>query len=245
VTAPPELYPAIDVLGGKAVRLEQGDFERRKEYDADPLDAARRWVDQGAARLHVVDLDGARDGRPVNLEQLERIAAVAGVPVQYGGGLRSVEGVEAALAAGADRVVVGTTAFTDPDVLEAMLQSGSDRVCVALDVRGGVIATSGWVASTETTAPQAAIALAGRGVRNFVYTSVDRDGTLEGPDVEGVQRVLEVAGEARVVYSGGIGSAEDLRPLASLPLEGVIVGKALYEGRVSVQDGRLALGAAR
>jgi phosphoribosylformimino-5-aminoimidazole carboxamide ribotide isomerase len=244
VSTAPELYPAIDVLGGKAVRLEQGDFGRRKEYDADPLDAARRWVDQGARRLHLVDLDGAREGRPVNLGQLERIATEAGVPVQYGGGLRTVEAVAEALGAGADRVVVGTTAFTDPDTLEAMMQTGGERVWVALDVRDGVIATAGWLASTETAAPQAAIALAGRGVRGFVYTSVDRDGTLRGPDVQAVQRVLEAAAEAPVVYSGGIGSADDLRALAPLPLEGVIVGKALYEARMSVGEGRLALGAA-
>jgi phosphoribosylformimino-5-aminoimidazole carboxamide ribotide isomerase len=225
------------------VRLEQGDFERRTVYDSDPRDAARRWVEDGATRLHVVDLDGAREGRPVNLDQLERIAAEAGVPIQYGGGLRSVEAVEEALASGADRVVVGTTAFTDPDALEGMLQSGGSRVWIALDVRDGVIATAGWVASTETTAPQAAIALGGRGVRGFVYTSIDRDGTLEGPDVEAVRRVIDAAGDAPVVYSGGIGSVDDLRPLGSLPLEGVIVGKALYEGRVSVRDGQLALGA--
>jgi phosphoribosylformimino-5-aminoimidazole carboxamide ribotide isomerase len=245
VTPAPELYPAIDVFGGKAVRLEQGDFDRRKEYDADPLDAARRWVAEGAPRLHLVDLDGAREGRPVNLIQLERIAAEGGVPVQYGGGLRTVAGVEAALAAGADRVVVGTIAFTEPDVLEAMLQTGAERVWVALDVRDGVIATSGWMASTETTAPQAAIALAGRGVRGFIYTSVDRDGTMHGPDIEAVERVLDAAGDVPVVYSGGIGSLDHLRRLAALGLEGVIVGKALYEGRVSVRDGRAALGAAR
>jgi phosphoribosylformimino-5-aminoimidazole carboxamide ribotide isomerase len=240
----PELYPAIDVLGGRAVRLEQGDFQRSKEYEADPLDAARRWVEQGAPRLHLVDLDGAREGRPVNLAQLERIAGAAGVPVQYGGGLRSVDGVEAALGAGADRVVVGTIAFTDEDLLEAMVQSGGARVWVALDVRDGVIATSGWVASTETTAPQAAVALRGRGVGGFVYTSVDRDGTLAGPDVQGVERVIAAAGEAPVVYSGGVGTVDDLRPLAALALEGVIVGKALYEGRMSVSEGRRALAGA-
>jgi phosphoribosylformimino-5-aminoimidazole carboxamide ribotide isomerase len=236
VSPAPELYPAIDVLGGKAVRLEQGDYGRSKEYDADPLDAARRWVEQGARRLHLVDLDGAREGRPVNLGQLARIAADVGVPVQYGGGLRTVQAVSEALGAGADRVVVGTTAFTDPDALEAMVQCGGERVWVALDVREGVITTGGWLSSTETAAPQAAIALTGRGVRGFVYTSVDRDGTLEGPDVEAVQRVLDVVGEAPVVYSGGIGSVDDLRPLASLPLEGVIVGKALYEGRFTVKE---------
>jgi phosphoribosylformimino-5-aminoimidazole carboxamide ribotide isomerase len=239
--SPPELYPAIDVLGGRAVRLEQGDYDRSKEYDADPLDAARRWVEQGATRLHLVDLDGAREGRPVNLDQLERIAAQAGVPVQYGGGLRSVESVDRALAAGADRVVVGTVAFTDPDVLEAMVQSGGERVWVALDVRGGVIATSGWMATTETTAPQATIALAGRGVRGFVYTSVDRDGTLEGPDAEAVQGVLDAAADAPVIYSGGIGSLADLRGLAGLDLAGVIVGKALYEGKFTVTEAREVL----
>jgi phosphoribosylformimino-5-aminoimidazole carboxamide ribotide isomerase len=232
----PELYPAIDILGGKTVRLEQGDFGRRTEYDADPLDAAHRWVEAGATRLHVVDLDGARDGHPVNLAHLERIAAQAGVPVQYGGGLRGVEGVEAALGAGAERVVVGTAAFTDPDALDAMVQAGALRVWVALDVRDGAIATSGWMASTGTTASQAAIALRGRGVGGFVFTSVDRDGTLEGPDVDGVERVLGATGEAPVVYSGGIGSIDDLRPLASLPLEGVIVGKALYEGKFTVRE---------
>jgi phosphoribosylformimino-5-aminoimidazole carboxamide ribotide isomerase len=141
--------------------------------------------------------------------------------------------------------VVGTIAFTEPDVLEAMLQTGAERVWVALDVRDGVIATSGWMASTETTAPQAAIALAGRGVRGFIYTSVDRDGTMDGPDIEAVERVLDAAGDVPVVYSGGIGSLDHLRRLAALGLEGVIVGKALYEGRVSVPDGRAALGAAR
>jgi phosphoribosylformimino-5-aminoimidazole carboxamide ribotide isomerase len=231
-----ELYPAIDILGGKAVRLEQGDFGRTKEYDADPLEAALRWVSDGATRLHVVDLDGAREGRPVNLEHLGRIAAEAGVPVQYGGGLRSVESVDWALAAGADRVVVGTTAFTDPEALDAMVQSGGARVWVALDVRDGVIATAGWITNTETTAPEAATALAERGVEGFVYTSVDRDGTLEGADVAAVQGVLDAAGEAPVIYSGGIGSVDDLRPLGSLPLEGVIVGKALYEGRFTVKE---------
>ena len=232
----PALYPAIDILEGKAVRLEQGDFERQKVYDADPLEAARRWVDEGARRLHVVDLDGAREGRPVNLEHLQRIAAQSGVPVQFGGGLRSVRAVEDALAAGAWRVVVGTVAFTDPRELDAMVDHAGEQLRIALDVRNGFVATAGWMSSTSTTAPDAAEMLKLRGAGGFVYTSVDRDGTMLGPDVEAVTRVCRASLPNPVIYSGGIGSLDDLRPLASLPLAGVIVGKALYEGRFTVEE---------
>lgn len=232
----PALYPAIDILEGKAVRLEQGDFGRRTEYAADPLEAARRWVAEGATRLHVVDLDGAREGRPVNLGHLERIASDAGVPIQYGGGLRTAQAVEDAVASGAARVVVGTVAFTEPDVLDAMIARAGERVRIAVDVRDGVVATSGWLSRTSVAAPEAVATLKTRGAGGFVYTSVDRDGTMEGADVEAVQRVCEASRPAPVIYSGGIGSLADLEPLASLPIEGVIVGKALYEGRFSVAE---------
>jgi phosphoribosylformimino-5-aminoimidazole carboxamide ribotide isomerase len=241
----PALYPAIDILGGKAVRLEQGDFERRKVYDSDPLDAARRWVAEGATWLHVVDLDGAREGRPVNLEHLERIAARAGVPVQFGGGLRTVEAVLDAVGSGADRVVIGTVAFTEPDVLDAMIERSGDRVRIAVDVRDGVVATGGWLANTTITAPEAVAALRGRGAGGFIYTSVDRDGTMSGPDMEALAQACESANGAPILYSGGIGSLEDLEAIAALPdheVAGVIVGKALYERRFSVTDARLALG---
>jgi phosphoribosylformimino-5-aminoimidazole carboxamide ribotide isomerase len=243
----PALYPAIDILGGKAVRLEQGDFDRRKEYDADPLEAARRWVAEGAAWLHVVDLDGARDGRPVNLAHLERIASRAGVPVQFGGGLRTVQAVQDAVAAGADRVVIGTVAFTEADVLDGMIERAGERVRIAVDVRDGVVATSGWLSSTQVTAPEAVLALRGRGTGGFIYTSVDRDGTMKGPDLEALARVCEAARGGPVVYSGGIGTLADLESLATLPakeLKGVIVGKALYERRFSVAEAQRALGEA-
>lgn len=241
----PALYPAIDILGGKAVRLEQGDFERRKVYDSDPLDAARRWVDEGATRLHVVDLDGAREGRPVNVDQLERIATGSGVPVQFGGGLRSVQAVADAVTAGADRVVIGTVAFTEPDVLDGMIGHAGKRVRIAVDVRHGVVATAGWLSSTSIAAPEAVTLLKMRGAGGFIYTSVDRDGTMRGPDIDGLVRVCDAAMPAPVVYSGGIGTLADLESVAALPIHevaGVIVGKALYERRFTVADARRALG---
>jgi phosphoribosylformimino-5-aminoimidazole carboxamide ribotide isomerase len=241
----PALYPAIDILGGKAVRLEQGDFDRRKVYDSDPLDAARRWVSEGATWLHVVDLDGAREGRPVNIEHLERIAARAGVPVQFGGGLRTVEAVLDAVGAGADRVVIGTIAFTDPEILDGMIERGGERVRIAVDVRDGLVATRGWLTKTSIAAPDAVAALLDHGAGGFIFTSVDRDGTMDGPDTDGLAQVCKAAGDAPVVYSGGIGSLADLEAIAELPdcdVAGVIVGKALYERRFSVTEGRLALG---
>jgi phosphoribosylformimino-5-aminoimidazole carboxamide ribotide isomerase len=238
----PALYPAIDILGGKAVRLEQGDYERRKVYDSDPLDAARRWVAEGATSLHVVDLDGAREGRLVNLEHLERIAERAGVPVQFGGGLRTVDSVLDAVSAGADRVVIGTVAFTEADVLDDMIERAGDRVRIAVDVRDGVVATGGWLSSTSITAPEAVSALRDRGAGGFIYTSVDRDGTMAGPDTDALAEACRSAAGAPVVYSGGIGSLEHLEALAEHEIAGVIVGKALYERRFSVTDARLALG---
>jgi phosphoribosylformimino-5-aminoimidazole carboxamide ribotide isomerase len=233
----PALYPAIDILEGKAVRLEQGDFDRRTVYDADPLEAARRWVDEGATRLHVVDLDGAREGRPVNLQHLERIASEDDdVAVQFGGGLRSVEAVEQALDAGAERVVIGTIALTDRPVLDAVIAKAGGQVRIAIDVRDGRVVTSGWLSDTSLSVPEAIQGLKDRGAAGFVYTSVDRDGTLEGPDVDGIKLACRAAEPHSLICSGGIGSLDDLRAIAPLPIDGVIVGKALYEGRFTVAE---------
>jgi phosphoribosylformimino-5-aminoimidazole carboxamide ribotide isomerase len=243
-----DLYPAVDMLGGKAVRLEQGDFARQKVYGADPLVAARRWVEAGARRLHVVDLDGARDGRPVNLDALTRITEALPVPVQYGGGLRRAEDALGALAAGAAHVVIGTAAVTDPGVLEQLIAEAPERVAVAIDVREGRVATSGWVERTELRAPEAVAALADQGVRRFVYTSIDVDGTFGGPALDAFAEVVgsdTAAGAgAEFLYSGGIGSLDDLRALSALGLDrlvGVIVGKALYEGRFTIAEAEEAL----
>jgi phosphoribosylformimino-5-aminoimidazole carboxamide ribotide isomerase len=232
------LYPAIDMLGGKAVRLVKGDFDAKKVYDEDPLSAASEWVAAGARRLHVVDLDGARDGAPVNLEHLRRITDELRVPVQFGGGLRSLQAVSDALDVGAERVILGTAAFTDPALLDQALERWPGKVLVSVDVRGGRVATAGWTETIELTAEQVAGRLWEQGVRELVYTNVDRDGMLEGPDLEEVGRVAEAVSES-FVYSGGIGKLADLEGLVALKapsLTGVIVGKALYERRFTVAE---------
>jgi phosphoribosylformimino-5-aminoimidazole carboxamide ribotide isomerase len=238
------LYPAIDILDGNAVRLVKGDFDARKVYDEDPLAAARGWTEAGAGYLHLVDLDGAKTGAPVNLEHLRRIASELGVPVQYGGGLRSAQAVSDALGAGAARVILGTAAFTQTGLLEQALgEHGPERVLVSVDVRGGHVTTAGWTETTKITTEAVIDSLAERGARKLVFTNVDRDGMLEGPDLEEVRRVAETM-QGSLIYSGGIGDLVDLEGLAGLrgtSLEGVIVGKALYERRFTVAEGQAAL----
>jgi phosphoribosylformimino-5-aminoimidazole carboxamide ribotide isomerase len=237
------LYPAIDIMDGKAVRLVEGRFEDATTYHADPLDAARSWVGAGARFLHVVDLDGARSGEPRSLEHLRRIVAETGIPVQYGGGLRTVDAVRDALRAGAERAIIGTAAFRDIDFLDDVVSLFGARIVVAVDVKDGTIATEGWTQTTRMPAVEAIRGLTGRGVRSFVYTDVSRDGKLTGPDLEGVRAVARAV-RGRFLYSGGIGSTEDLRALARLRqvnLAGVIAGKSLYEKKFTVAEGQAAL----
>lgn len=239
-----DLYPAIDILGGKAVRLTKGEFEAKKVYDEDPLSAAAGWVEQGARRLHVVDLDGARDGVPVNIEHLRRIAGELDVPVQFGGGLRSMTAIEGVIEAGVERVVVGTAAFTDPILLDRALGEWPGRVLVSVDVRGGRVATRGWTETVDGVPEQVIGHLQAHGAGSLIYTNVDRDGMLEGPDLGEVRRVAQAAGDGSVIYSGGIGQLADLEGLKRLDessLTGVIVGKALYERRFTVAAAIAAL----
>jgi phosphoribosylformimino-5-aminoimidazole carboxamide ribotide isomerase len=239
------LYPAIDILGGKAVRLTKGDFDAKKVYDEDPLQAASAWVADGADHLHVVDLDGAKDGVPTNIDHLRRIAEGLSVPVQFGGGLRSLTAIEAVLERGVERVVLGTAAFSDEILLGEALGLWPGRVLVSVDVRGGQVATHGWTETIDGVVEEVIAQLGRRGARRLVYTNVDRDGMLQGPDLEEVRRVAQTV-QGSVVYSGGIGDLSHLEALASLrepSLEGVIVGKALYERRFTVSQALQALSA--
>jgi phosphoribosylformimino-5-aminoimidazole carboxamide ribotide isomerase len=242
------LYPAIDILDGSAVRLVKGDFDAKTVYESDPLAAAQSWVDGGARHLHVVDLDGAKGGRPVNIEQLRRIAAL-GVPVQYGGGLRSLEAVEEALAAGAERVILGTAALSDPGLLERTLdRHGAERIVVSVDVRGGEVSVEGWTRAASAGVGEVFTRLIEQGVRELAYTNVDSDGMLGGVNFDDLIGVARGAQGGQLLYSGGIGGIEDLRRLARVRSEaqlenlaGVIVGKALYEERFTIAEAHEAL----
>jgi phosphoribosylformimino-5-aminoimidazole carboxamide ribotide isomerase len=238
-----ELYPAIDILDGHAVRLRKGDYEAKRVYDEDPLSAATGWVRDGARHLHVVDLDGAKTGSLVNLDHLRRIVDELGVPVQFGGGLRSMDALDRVLQAGATRVILGTAAFTDPMLLDQALDRWPDKVLVSVDVRAGRVSTKGWTETIAGGLNEIVRQLTDRGANNLVYTNVDRDGMLEGPDLDEVRRVAQAV-EGSLIYSGGIGQLSDLEGLQGLgesSLAGVIVGKALYERRFTVAQALTAL----
>jgi phosphoribosylformimino-5-aminoimidazole carboxamide ribotide isomerase len=239
-----KLYPALDILDGHVVRLAQGDFDRSTTYGAEPLAAAKLWAKAGADRLHIVDLDGARAGHPVNLDGVRAIVQETGLEVQVGGGLRSIEAIDAALAAGASRVIIGTAAFNDPYLLTEALERHGKKIAVSVDARKGIVATAGWLEATDLQALDAIRALDNRGVSTIIYTSVDRDGTMEGPDTADVSEIADAVGDALLIYAGGIGSLDDLRALAQLErpeLAGVVVGKALYENRFTLAEAEAAL----
>jgi phosphoribosylformimino-5-aminoimidazole carboxamide ribotide isomerase len=239
------LYPAIDVRGGKAVRLLQGDYERETVYDADPVDAARRWAGEGAEYLHVVDLDGAKAGAPRNLDAVGRIAAAVDCPIQVGGGLRDAESAAAVLGAGAERVVIGTAALRDPEFLQQALAEHGDRVVVSVDTRGGKVSLSGWTETSDVDVADAVSKLSDRGAARFLCTTIEVDGTMEGPALSELRRIAATT-SARVIASGGVGDLSHLEALSQAAeeapnLEGVIVGRALYECRFTVREALAAL----
>jgi phosphoribosylformimino-5-aminoimidazole carboxamide ribotide isomerase len=228
------VYPAIDLRGGRCVRLEQGDFGRAKEYDADPVERARHWERQGAQAIHVVDLDGAEEGRPVQLELIGRIARTVGVPVQVGGGIRSIEDLRAVRGAGARRVVMGTAAVEDRDLRLSAIEEAGDSLLVAVDARDGVIATHGWRNSSGISVLDLSKELVANGVASVLYTDVARDGMDAGIALEGT---AAVAGIIPTIASGGVRGTEDVAALSRTSgVVGVVVGTALYEGKTTLRD---------
>ena len=237
------LFPAIDLRGGRCVRLHQGDYGQETVYGDDPVAQAVAFADAGAGWIHVVDLDAARSGIPENRDVVAAIAAAVDVPVQTGGGVRDRAAAEALFAAGVERVVIGTAALTDPDFVRDLARR--HRVAVGLDAKAGEVATDGWLVGSGRTVLDVARSFADAGGDAFIVTDISRDGTLEGPDLVGLRDVVD-ATPVDVIASGGVGTLDDLRALVAIEargrrLAGAITGKAIYEGRFTVEEGVAAL----
>ncbi|HEV7664796.1 MAG TPA: 1-(5-phosphoribosyl)-5-[(5-phosphoribosylamino)methylideneamino]imidazole-4-carboxamide isomerase [Chloroflexota bacterium] len=226
--------PAVDIRGGRCVRLIEGDFSRETSYADDPAIMAQHWAEQGAQRLHVVDLDGARDGVRANAATIERLLQALSIPVQVGGGVRTLETARALLEAGADRVVVGTAAAEHPEALAEWVDAlGAEHLVIGVDTRDGFVATRGWQTPTELQTLDFCRALKRSGIERVLYTDVARDGRLSGPDVAGTRAVAEILS---VIGSGGVATVADLQALADAGAEAAIVGTALYEHRITLKE---------
>jgi phosphoribosylformimino-5-aminoimidazole carboxamide ribotide isomerase len=238
-----DVIPAIDLQGGRCVRLVQGDFDRATVYGDDPPGIARRWEAAGAGRIHVVDLDGAKGGGPRQLDVVRQIAGAVGVPVQLGGGMRTLQDVEAAIAAGVDRVIIGTRAIEDPAFVGEALDRFGARIGVGIDAKDGRVAVRGWVDVSDVDALDLARSMAGRGVTTIVYTDIARDGMLSGPNVGAMRRMAEAVPEVAVIASGGVSALGDVLDLAATGTVGVVVGKAIYTGNLDLAEAIRALAA--
>ncbi len=231
-----QVIPAIDLRNGKCVRLFQGDYDRETVFGDDPAAAATRWVAAGASRLHVVDLDGARDGVRANMAAVEAILAAVNVPVQLGGGIRSAKSAAELLNLGVDRVIFGTAAIEAPDEVRTTIkQSGAESVVVGVDAKRGFVSTRGWTEATQVRATDLMTEMAGMGVRRFMYTDTERDGTLSHPNFDSTSEVLEAVPHP-VIAAGGIATIDDLARLADMGAEAAVTGVAIYSGTLDLRQ---------
>lgn len=230
-----EIIPAIDIRSGRCVRLFQGDFAQETVYADDPVEVACRWAAQGASRLHVVDLDGARLGHPVNTDVILAIVRKVHLPVQLGGGLRTESAVEAALGLGVERAILGTAAAGDMALVERLVSRFGSAIVVGVDARNGRVATTGWTTTTDIAAAELVKHVAAAGVERIIFTDIDRDGTLSEPNYESYQALL-AAGKPAIIASGGVRDIAQLQRLAALGVEGTVVGKALYSGTIDLAE---------
>ena len=242
-----EIIPAIDLLNGACVRLHQGDYDQVTRFSEDPVAQALSWQSQGATRLHLVDLDGAKRGQPINDAAVRAITVALDIPVQLGGGVRSLERAEELIACGLDRVILGTVAIEQPELVQELAQRHPGRIVVGIDANDGRVATRGWVEQSDVLATDLAKQFSAAGIAAIITTDIATDGTLAGPNLEAL-RTMAQCSAVPVIASGGIGCMADL--LSLLPLEppgvtGVIVGRALYDGRVDLAEAIAALGEAR
>jgi phosphoribosylformimino-5-aminoimidazole carboxamide ribotide isomerase len=242
-----DVIPAIDLLGGRCVRLYQGDYNQSEVFGEDPITMAQAWVNQGAGWLHLVDLDGAKTGNPVNLPVIAKILESISIPVQVGGGLRTHERVKNLLEMGVRRVILGTVAIEQPELVGQLCEQYPNQIVVGIDAREGKVATHGWLETSEVGAVALGQQMAIAGAAAIIYTDIQRDGTLQGPNLPMLREMAEAV-TIPIIASGGIGSLTDLLSLLALEpqgVTGVIVGKALYSGNVSLREAIHAIGPGR
>ena len=242
-----EILPAIDLLDGACVRLHQGDYDQVTRFSEDPVAQALSWQSQGATRLHLVDLDGAKRGEPINDAAVRAITSALDIPVQLGGGVRSLERAEELIACGLDRVILGTLAIEQPQLVQELAQRHPGRIVVGIDANNGRVATRGWIEQSDVLATDLAKQFSAAGIAAIITTDIATDGTLAGPNLEAL-RTMAQCSAVPVIASGGIGCMADLLsllPLEPLGVTGVIVGRALYDGRVDLAEAIAALGEAR
>jgi phosphoribosylformimino-5-aminoimidazole carboxamide ribotide isomerase len=224
-----QIIPAIDIKDGRCVRLYQGDFDRMTVFANDPVAMAQHWAELGAERLHVVDLDGAKIGRPSNAQIVFAIVRSVGIPVELGGGLRDRTSVDAALRLGVDRVILGTAAIKTPELIDELVERYGERIAVGVDARMGWVAGHGWQETSQIQATDLVQRMGDAGVRHVIYTDIIRDGTLQGPNIDALVDLVALGGPS-IIASGGVGSIDDLLRLAEAGASGAIVGQALYSG---------------
>ena len=229
------IYPAVDIKDGKCVRLLQGRFSDVTVYSDNPLDMAKKWEEAGAEYLHVVDLDGARTGKSKNSDIITEIAAAVKMPVQLGGGIRSMETIEDYLSKGIQRVILGTSAVKDPEFVKIALEKYGERVVIGIDAKDGIVAIEGWEKTSDFTAVDFARKMVELGARTIIYTDIAQDGTLNGPNLKSMKEMIDSV-EAEIIASGGVGSLQDIKNLKEINAQGVIVGKALYTGAVDLKE---------
>lgn len=230
-----ELYPAIDIHQGRCVRLTQGDFATANVYDESPANAARRWVAEGATHLHVVDLDGAKAGHPVNSEAIEAIANAVNIPIQLGGGIRTHDDVAHVRSLGVTRVIIGTKAVQDAQFVADLVATHGDAIIVGVDAREGLVQTAGWLAGSAVQASDLVAQMAQLGVARIIYTDISRDGTLSEPNYTATAALLSATGP-KIIASGGVSKADQLITLARLGIHGAVVGRALYTGAIDLKN---------
>ncbi len=229
------IIPAIDIRNGKCVRLTQGDFDQEKIYNDNPVEIAKVWQSKGAKIIHLVDLDGAKSGSLSNVNVIRDILAAVTIPIQIGGGIRNKESIDKLLALGVSRVVLGTIVFEDEELFKQLMSQYPSQIIVSLDAKNGVLMKNGWLESTDKSLIETAKYLEKLGVKRFIYTDATKDGTLTSPNYEAIKNLLENI-NIPVIIAGGISNVSDIQKLKDIGVEGVIVGKALYEERINLEE---------